>query len=116
MGADPGPSPDQSPLQIARQLADNGQLTQAEAVCRTALQHSPSADGYALLGAILHAAKEYDAASQALRRALYLDPHHREALALAAGLAESAGNTTHAQLLRRRLASLTRTEPSGNAP
>ena len=111
--AKPAPAaPPVSPLALARRLADDGQLADALTACRAALAVAPSADGYALLGVIHNAAKEPGPAADALRRALYLDPNHREALALAAGLADAAGNAAQAKLYRGRLARL----PAGELP
>jgi chemotaxis protein methyltransferase WspC len=103
---------DREPVVLARRLADDGRLADALAACRATLASAPSADGFALLGIILHAAKEPGPAADALRKALYLDPNHREALALAAGLADAGGNAAQAELLRARLARL----PAGDSP
>lgn len=109
------PAPAKSPqlpptptLSDARDLANRGDLTAALAECQRIVTVTPSADGYALLGTILLARGDRPAARAALRKALYLDPNHPEALAqsLAAALAE--GDATQAAALRARLDKLPR--------
>ena len=75
-------------------------------MCQTILAGQPTADGYALLGMILQAHQVPDGAADAIRRALYLDPNHREALNLALGMALATGQTAVADGLRARLQKL----------
>jgi chemotaxis protein methyltransferase WspC len=98
-----GPRPE-PPLARARRLADVGRLADALAVCEAAVTAAPSADGYALLGVIRHARGEPGPAAAAFRRALYLDPAHREALAHAMLLSRAAGNADQADAYQARLA------------
>lgn len=95
-------------LADARDLADRGDLTAALAECQRIVTRTASADGYALLGTILHARSDRPAARAALRKALYLDPNHAEALgqSLAAALAD--GDSAQAAALRARLDKLPR--------
>jgi chemotaxis protein methyltransferase WspC len=104
-------NPPEDLLARARFLADAGQLAEALAACRSYLEQAgPSADACSLLGVIQQARGERDAAADAFRRALYLDPNHREALTHAMLLAAERGDVNWADLLRERLAR------SGGAP
>jgi chemotaxis protein methyltransferase WspC len=96
------------PFDAARRLADAGNLVEARKACEKACaDHPGSADGYALLGAILQAEGNATAAGNAFRKALYLVPDHPDALAHLIVLAERRGDTDQAAALRRRLARLT---------
>ena len=98
------PDPAHGPtLASAKRLADAGRLDDALAECRTVLTDSPSADGYALLGVLCQTAGEADAAADALRRALYLDPNHRVGLTHALALALAAGRYGLADTYKARL-------------
>ncbi len=101
------PQPRVSPLDLARQLADLGQLTEARASCERAIRESGvSAAGYTLLGTIHLAEGRTDEAAETFRRALYLDPQHKEAITHMIVVNDRKGNTTQAEALRRRLARL----------
>lgn len=90
--------------QTARELADLGQYDAALACCQQLLhRQGPSANLYALLGAIHLARQDPDTAALCLQRALYLDPEHREALWQQWLLHRSRGETDRAQRLRARL-------------
>ena len=96
------------PFDAARRLADAGHLTEARKACEQACADNPgSADGYALLGAILQAEGNATAAGNAFRKALYLAPDHPDALSHLVVLAERRGDADQAAALRRRLARLT---------
>ena len=93
-----------SSLADARRLADQGRLDDALAVCRTHLEQSgPSANAYSLLGVIHHARGDQADAGEAFRKALYLDPDHREALTHAMLLSSRRGDEARAAALRGRL-------------
>ncbi len=103
------PSPPASPsapvqLTRCRELADTGQLSAARQECESSLAANPTADGYALLGVILQASGNLDGAAEALRKALYLDPTHREALMHAELVSRSRGQFAAADAFRARLA------------
>ena len=103
--------PHPSSLLLARRLADAGRLDEALAECQAGLgQGDPSADLFGLLGVIQQARGESDAAADAFRKALYLDPDHREALVHVMLLAARRGDTGRAAALRDRLA---RINPGG---
>ena len=91
-------------LATALALADAGDLDAALATC-TALP--PSADAFALAGVIHLAANCPDRAAEAFRKALYLDPHHAEALAHMAALHDRRGDVAQAAALRHHLARVT---------
>lgn len=88
----------------ARRLADVNQLDAALAECQRLVEAGPCADAFSLLGVIQQARGQSAAAGEAFRKALYLDPGHREALMHSALMAEGRGDTARAQALRERLA------------
>ncbi len=95
------------PFDAARRLADAGNLIEARMACEQACSDNPgSADGYALLGAILMAEGNAVAAGNAFRKSLYLAPDHPDALSHLVVLAERRGDADQADALRRRLARL----------
>ena len=99
------PSPD-SPkiLEIARVLADRGQLNEAASLCETYLSQNPvSADAYFLVGQIHQAMKQEELAEQCFHKAIYLEPLHYEALLHLALLKEYHGDHKSATLLRQRI-------------
>ena len=88
----------------ASELADQGRLAEAFAMAeRVQREQGPSADGYCLLGTIRGAGGDARAADALYRKALYLDPAHRDALAHLALLLESKGKGEQARVLRTRL-------------
>ncbi|HYH69640.1 MAG TPA: CheR family methyltransferase [Urbifossiella sp.] len=90
----------------ARELADAGKLDAARAVCEMAVRAGPSAEWYSLLGVIDLAAGRAADAEASFRRALYLNPDHREALTHLAMLCDRRGDAGPASGLRRRLSRL----------
>jgi chemotaxis protein methyltransferase WspC len=96
-------------LANARALADAGRLDDARSACELLVRLSPTdADAVALLGVVHLAAGRADAAFDALRKALYLNPDHAEAVSHMMALCERRGDAARAQALRRRLDRLTR--------
>ena len=91
-----------------RDLANAGRLEEARMVCHRGLLGRPTAELYSLLGVIHLAAGRQDDAGEAFRKALYLDPEHREALTHTMVLSEHLGDLALADGLRRRLARLDR--------
>lgn len=89
------------PLERARRFADGGRLEDALAEVARA---GSTADAFSLLGVIQQARGDRAAAAVAFRKALYLDPAHREALTHAMLLADQQGDTRRAAVLRERLA------------
>lgn len=95
---------DVSLRQIAA-MADQGRVQDALAQCRAHLEiHGASADGLHLLGLLQDAAGDARQAQAAYRKALYLDPTHREALLHLAALIASAGDVEGARRLQARAA------------
>jgi len=90
-------------LAEARRLADAGRFDDARVRCETYLASRPaSADGYFLLGLVESGAGRPAEAERALRRSLYLEPRHDQALQLLALERERLGDAREAALLRRR--------------
>jgi len=91
-------------LAHASTLANSGRLAEAYTEGERAMREAgPSADGYCLLGTIRGAGGDAKAADALYRKALYLDPAHRESLAHLALLLESGGRGEQARVLRTRL-------------
>ncbi|KXU94284.1 chemotaxis protein CheR [Caballeronia megalochromosomata] len=90
-------------LTHARQLADAGQLDAAASAALAYLDVNPSnADAYYLLGVIADARGEQQASRGHYRRALYLDPAHREALTHLAACLSLDGDESGARRLLAR--------------
>lgn len=97
------PEPQRSQLTIARELGDAGRLHEALRVCGDYLDLVPdSAEGHFLFGVIHDALGHSELAVASFRKALYLDPAHREALLHLALKREAAGDGAGAALLRAR--------------
>jgi chemotaxis protein methyltransferase WspC len=94
----------QPDLEIARDLADKGELNKATEMCEEYLnQCGPSAQAFFLLGIIRDSAEDSVQAEKLFRKALYLDPNHEEALVFLELLAKKSGNTSEAKALKMRL-------------
>lgn len=100
---EPGPPADLALLDRAAELADQGLYPEAVRLCEQALRESrPSAQAYFLLGMARQATGDRNAAEDALRKAVYLDAQHDEALLALALLAQRRGDTVSATAYRRR--------------
>ncbi len=99
-------------LDHARQLADAGHLDEARASCERMLVARPTADVFALLGVIHLAANRTGAASEALRKALYLERDHTEAMRHMIVIHEQRGEHALAKALQSRLLQRDRSEPT----
>jgi len=99
-------------LAKARNFADTGRLPEALAECRLLLGLVPTADAYCLLGILLGATADPERAREAFRKALYLDPHHREALTHSVLAADAKRDSIQAGMYRARLGRLP--APEGN--
>ncbi len=92
-----------SSIEIARQLADRGQLSEAAAVCEQWLQENGAdAGAYCLLGVVLHGLEDFQRAEECLDRALYLDERCYDAVVHLALIRERRGDAAGAEVLRRR--------------
>lgn len=106
--AAPKPQPEETKPPVsgfaqARQLADAGKLVEAEKLCRTELEKAPgSVEVLYLLSELLLAQKKIPDGESLLRRVVYLDPNHSDALFRLALLAEQRGDDREAANWRRR--------------
>ncbi len=92
-------------LEEARQLADQGRLLEAGAMCERLLLDDPvNADVYCLLGVVLHGLGNLQRAEECFARAIYLDEHSYEAVVHLMLLKEHRGDSQGAEVLRRRAA------------
>lgn len=90
-------------LDRAIERADQGQYAEAIGLCEQSMRESGhSARAYFLLGMIRQAAGDREAAEAALRKAVYLDAQHDEALLALALLAQRRGDAASAISYRRR--------------
>jgi len=90
-------------LDRASQLADAGRLRDAAKLCEEYLgQHPSSARAFYLLGVVTDAGGDLAKANEYYRRAIYLDPHHFEALMHLAYSTEKLGDPGAAKSLRAR--------------
>ena len=86
-------------------LADQGRVQDAMAQCRAHIQsHGASAQALYLQGLLQDATGDVRQAQAAYRKALYLDPTHREALLHLAALVASDGDHEAARRLQARAA------------
>jgi chemotaxis protein methyltransferase WspC len=101
----PGQSIKQPPdLNLARKLANKGELMKARSVCQKYLEkNGPSAQAFSLLGIIYDAANNTSEAEKLFRQALYLDPDHEEALVFLSLLTEKSGNVNGVKTLKKRI-------------
>ncbi len=90
-------------FESARQLADQGKLSQALPLCQKHLHHHPAhVKGNFLMAVICQALDQEQWAESYFNKVLYLDPHHSEALHYLACIAESRGDQEGSRRLRRR--------------
>jgi len=103
--AEPETSPEKKHelLLQAEQLADNGDLTNAEERCRRYLSTNKlDARGYFLLGIVLLSAQRHTEAESYFQKALYLNPDYQEALLSMAVIKDHAGDVQRATAYRER--------------
>ncbi len=104
-GPAPGPGGAQDSLRDIAALADQGRVEDAMARCREHVEtHGASAEVLYLQGLLQDAAGNARQAQAAYRKALYLDPTHREALLHLAALVASDGDHEAAGRLQARAA------------
>ncbi|EHK68030.1 CheR family methyltransferase [Achromobacter arsenitoxydans] len=95
----------QTSLQQIAAMADQGKVQEAMAQCQAHIElHGASAEVLHLQGLLLDAAGDARQAQAAYRKALYLDPTHREALLHLAALVASDGDHEGARRLQARAA------------
>ncbi len=96
-------SPASTDLEEASRLANEGHLVEAASLCEQHVEdHGPSVQAFYLLALVRDAAGNQQQAESLLRKVIYLDPTHQEALTHLALMLESQGNTEGAGLLRQR--------------
>lgn len=95
-------------LEVARQLADSGQIETAIKHCNEYLEcvSSTNAQAYTLLGTLYQAKTNYAQAEEFFRKALYLNPNDCEALMHLALLKEHRGDFAGASILQQRIQKL----------
>lgn len=85
-------------------LANAGRNTEALSACAEQLErHGPSAELYFWWGLLCDGAGQTDTAQRHYRKALYLEPHHAQALAHLAALLAAHGDRSGAARLQQRL-------------
>jgi len=91
-------------LRPVEKLADQGRYQDAENLCSAYLLiHPDSAHGHYLLGLIKNAQGDQKTAESLLKKAIYLDPNHEQALILSALLAEQKGDREALHAFKRRI-------------
>lgn len=101
----PPPTPPETAatLDTATKLANEGHLVEAAKLCESHLQqHGPDAQAFYLLALMREAVGEPDEAEALLRKAIYLDPQHYEALTHLALLLQQRGDSANATLMQQR--------------
>jgi chemotaxis protein methyltransferase WspC len=94
----------QSLLDTARSLANQGNLDEAASLCETYLrQNRINPEAYVLLGEVRQAAGKEDQAEEYYQKAIYLEPNHYEALMHLVLLKERRGDLANASILRQRI-------------
>jgi chemotaxis protein methyltransferase WspC len=100
-----------SKLEIAKQLADRGQLAEAATLCEFYVSaNRTSAQAYILLGEIYQGLDRLELAEQSFQKAIYLNPHTIEALVHLALLKEQRGDSAGSEILRQRVQRLLTTQ------
>ena len=103
-----------SQLEIAKQLADRGQLIEAAKLCESYLSANRThAEAYILLGEIYQGLDRIEQAEQSFSKAIYLNPHAMDALIGLALLKEQRGDRAGAEILRQRIQRLLRIQNRG---
>ncbi len=98
------PAPDQQQdIETATRLANEGHLVEAAKLCEEHLRkQGPDAQAYYLLALVREAVGESGEAEALLRKSLYLDPNHYEALTHLALILERRGDLANAALTQQR--------------
>jgi chemotaxis protein methyltransferase WspC len=109
----PGEAP-LTQLEVARRLADAGQLDEASAICHKHLRESgASAQAYYLLGLLCDAAGD-PGALEFYRKALYLEPNHYETLLQMALWSQKNGDAARARTYKNRAQRLKNQKPANS--
>jgi len=106
---DEAPPTQESVWEQIRQMADVGKLKEASRLCEEVLKtNAVNSEAYFLLGLIREAEANEAEANNLFRKAVYLNPHHYEALVHLAVLYESQGNLAAAAVYRARASRLSK--------
>jgi chemotaxis protein methyltransferase WspC len=104
-------------LMEAAELANRGRFEEAFELCERHWRRSgPSAEVFLLMGLVRDASGDPADAERCYRKALYLDPNHRDVLVHLALLLEKGGKKAEAQLLRKRTNRMQQSTGPQNAP
>lgn len=103
----PQPIPSSAPtskLEIAKQLADRGQLIEAAGLCESYLSaNRTDAEAYILLGEVYQGLDRLEQSEQSFQKAIYLNPQAYKALIHLTLLKEQRGDQVGAEILRQRV-------------
>ena len=109
-------SPASSEIEIAKQLADRGQLTEAARLCESYLSANRThAQAYILLGEVYQGLDRLEQAEQSFQKAIYLNPHAIDALIPLALLKEQRGDRAGSEILRKRVQRLLKRSAASTA-
>lgn len=93
----------QSGLEAAKIMANQGEFSAAERICRDLLQQDNNCpDAYCLLGLIKASSNRMEEAEEYLRKAIYLKPRYYDALIHLSLLLDKKGAGAEASLLKKR--------------
>lgn len=99
-------------LRSVERLANQGKYPDAVELCSIYLKQNPdSADGYYMLALVKDLNGESNEAASLLRKAIYLNPNHEQALVMAALLAEKSGDIEAALSYKRRAKRVAQRKP-----
>ena len=99
----PTPESGERLLRTAKELADIGELNKAKDICIEFLKSNRSdSQCYFLLGLIAVASEEMNLAEEYLRKSIYINPKHYDALIHLSFLLEKSGDMDGADRLRKR--------------
>ncbi|MEJ2180234.1 MAG: CheR family methyltransferase [Gammaproteobacteria bacterium] len=99
-------------LRSVERLANQGKYSDAIELCMIYLKQNPeSADGYYMLALVKDLNGESVEAGSLLRKAIYLNPNHEQALVMAALLAEKNGDIEAALSYKRRAKRVAQRKP-----
>jgi chemotaxis protein methyltransferase WspC len=113
--APPAPEKEKIDLHMARELANQGKLKEAIELCQVHLRQSAlSAETYLLLGELYQALSLDHQAEEYFQKVLYLNPKHTQALTHLVLLKEQRGDPQQVQVLKKRLARLTKSTNNNN--
>ncbi|MEP0857567.1 CheR family methyltransferase [Trichocoleus sp. DQ-U1] len=102
-----------SGLELAKQLADVGQVEKAINYCQDYLTRDfTNSEAYTLLGTLYQAKSENFQAERCFQKALYLNPNCYEALMHLSLLKEHRGDITGAEILQQRIQKVQQTSHS----